>query len=341
MMEKEIQLLDKDSLMVLKFLKENRNEPEDVKCIAEILQLSIEEVEKALHTLEARGYQIVYEGGCSARLLHLPETLFPWDVEDGISTRFMGRVVRAFEEVDSTNIFAARWAQEGAPDGAVVVSEKQNAGRGRFNRQWVSPAGKGIYFSLILRPEMPMSQVSMLTFLAAAALAETLAREFGIDAQVKWPNDVLVKGRKICGILSEVKSAKTKGKAEYVVIGIGINVNHTKEDFPLDSLTSATSVQIETGKEIVRAKLLQKVLQLMEYYYEEYKTTGFSWLRDRWMERNCTMGRFVRINTNTEGFVEGETVGLSEQGGLLVRLPSGELREFLAGDVSIGSANFR
>jgi BirA family biotin operon repressor/biotin-[acetyl-CoA-carboxylase] ligase len=340
MMNREIQPLGQNSLALLRFLK-NQKEPANKECIEQVLQLNHEELSEALCALEARGYQVVYDGGCGVSLPHLPETLFPWDVEENISTHYMGRVVRVFEQIDSTNAFAVEWAQDGAPNGAVVAAEQQDSGRGRFNRNWASPAEKGIYFSLILRPDLPMVQVPMLTFLAAAVVAEALAQETGIDAQVKWPNDILVKGKKICGILAEARPAREKGKAEYAVIGIGINVNHTEEDFPVDCLAAATSVRLETGNKIFRARLLQRILQTMEYWYEEFKEKGFPWLHERWMQRNCTMGRQVKVNTNTEGVVEGETVGLSENGGLLVRTSSGEIKEFLAGDVSIGSANFR
>ena len=340
-MNKEIQNLGQQSLAVLKFLKENQNESANKDRMAQLLGLNHEEIAEALRTLETRGYQIVDDGRCGICLPHLPETLFPWDVEDGISTHYMGRVVRVFEQIDSTNTFAAQWVQEGAPNGAVVAAEQQLSGHGRFNRSWASPAEKGIYFSLILRPDLQMAQVPMLTFLAAAAVAEALVKETGIDAQVKWPNDILVNGKKICGILAEARPAKTRGKADYAIIGIGINVNHTENDFPTDCLAAATSVRLETGNKIFRAKLLQSILQLMEYYYEEYKNKGFPWLHERWMKRNCTMGRQVKVNTNTEGIVEGETIGLSGQGGLLLRTADGTVREFLAGDVSIGSANFR
>ena len=340
-MMKEILNLSKNSLAVLKVLKQLQDKPETMERIARILRLNHGELSEALRALEARGYKIVVDGDCSVRLLQSPETLFPWDVEDGISTHRMGRVTRVFEQIDSTNAFAAQWAHEGAPDGAVAAAEMQTSGRGRFDRQWASPAEKGLYFSLILRPDLPMAQVPMLTFLTAAAVAETLATATGIDAQVKWPNDVLVKGRKICGILAEARPAKTGRKAEYAVIGVGLNVNHEMNDFPPDCLTAATSVHLETGYKIFRAGLLQKILEVMEYYYEQYRHEGFPWLYKVWMKRNCTMGRLVKINTNTEGIVEGITEGLSEQGGLLLRTSDGTLREFLAGDVSIGSANFR
>ncbi len=180
MMDVEIQNIDQNSLAVLKLLRDRKDAPEQVQNIAEFLGLDPQEVQSAVEALKSRGYEIVDDGRCGICLPHLPETLYPWDVTDGLKAHYVGHPLRVFKVVDSTNAFGEKWAMEGAPDGAVVVGEQQTAGRGRFDRRWSSPAETGIYFSIIFKPDMPMAQVPMLTLMASAAVAEGLADTAGV-----------------------------------------------------------------------------------------------------------------------------------------------------------------
>jgi BirA family biotin operon repressor/biotin-[acetyl-CoA-carboxylase] ligase len=271
-------------------------------------------------------------------LAGLPDTLYEWELADGLTTTHLGKSLRSFASLGSTNQYAFDWAGAGAPHGATVVSDQQLSGRGRFDRQWVSPAGKGLYFSLILRPDLPLQQAPLLTLLTAVAVAEAAREIPGVEAAIKWPNDVLCAGSKICGILAESKADK-RGRLEFVVIGIGVNVNLDIEDFPPEA--TAVSLKLLHGAELSRTRFLQRFLIIMENCYTGFVDRRFVYLKEQWQRCNCTLGHDIAVNTNDGAVVTGLALDISEQGGLVVRLADGTLQEFLAGDVSIGSHSFR
>ena len=296
------------------------------------------QLQQELQQLRAFGYTIHSSEEFGLVLSELPDMVYSWDVAANLGTQYFGCEVRSFPFLDSTNRYAAQWAAEGARHGAVVVTDQQLKGRGRFERQWVSPAGKGLYFTIIFRPALKMREVPLLTLLVSVAVVEAIENICDIKALIKWPNDVLYEGHKLCGILAEARSDKT-GKPNYAVVGIGVNANLEPEDFPSDA--KGTSLKMIRQEKISRTHLLRCILKSVEKHYANFATYGFSYLKEQWYQKNGTIGREVTVNTNDGATVSGVALGLSDQGGLLVQLSDGTEVEFLAGDVSIGSTNFQ
>lgn len=232
-----------------------------------------------------------------------------------------GSIIRREDEVDSTNRQARLWAREGAPHGAVVIATRQSAGRGRRGRSWVSTPGSGLWFSIVLRPDIPDASYPLLPFAAALATADACRDVTGADVAIKWPNDLLLQGRKITGILVE-----REGTA--AVMGIGINVAQTAEDFPPELRDKAASLAQLTGQavdmRVLEAALLDQI---------ERRIDRFDFL-DEYAARCVTIGARVRVVEVTNAY-EGVAEGLDETGALLVRDDSGTLHRVLAGDVSI------
>jgi BirA family biotin operon repressor/biotin-[acetyl-CoA-carboxylase] ligase len=215
-------------------------------------------------------------------------------------------------------------AKEGAPEGTVVIAGEQAAGKGRHGRNWSSPAGTGLYLSVILRPNLPQEQLWQTAFVAAVAAAEAIAETSGLPVQVKWPNDVLVNGRKVCGILIE----ETRG---LLIVGIGINVNTL--EFPSEIAEKATSIALELGHPVEDNLVDEALLSALGRRYEQYLTEGFGPIFQAWGALDCTVGS--RVFTET---IEGTALGMSSDGNLLVEAADGVARLVTAGDVIIVDA---
>ena len=222
---------------------------------------------KVINQLKEEGYGIEAVKNKGYRLQITPDVLSSSELRSRIQNEWAGRNIYYYEETGSTNIDAKRLGEEGAVHGTVVVADKQNAGRGRRGRAWESPAGKDIYFTILLRPEFPPDKVSGLTLVMALSVAEAVKGCCGQEAGIKWPNDVVLNGKKICGILTEM--TMEMDYVQHVVIGTGINVNLDK--MPAEIEKTATSILLESGKETTRAELLQKVLERFEINYEIYE----------------------------------------------------------------------
>ena len=223
--------------------------------------------------------------------------------------------VHRYESVDSTNDLAIRMAEEGAPEGTVVIADEQTAGKGRHGRSWSSPPGSGLYLSVILRPNLPFEQLWQMAFVASVAAAEAIAEVSSLPAQIKWPNDVLVNGRKVCGILVEAPKA-TRGRGDTgtrrpVIIGIGINVNI--ERFPSELEEKATSIAIELGHPIA----LEDVEKSLLAHLEKRLADSYASVFDAWREIDCTVGRHVVVNT-ADTVIEGTAVEVNQTGDLII-----------------------
>lgn len=241
----------------------------------------------------------------------------------------LGSAILRFDTVSSTNDVARDLAASGQPEGVCVIAREQTAGRGRQGRSWSSPPGEGLYLSLILRPRISAVESAVITLAAAVAVAETLKLDFQVSADIKWPNDILASGRKVCGIL--VESAIESGHLQYAVMGIGINV--AQRHFPGELGETATSLSIETGRTVSSEELLKPLLKRLEYWCTA--TTKHDLVIARWEElssyaRNCP----VRIESS-DGSLEGVTRGLTPKGALIVELSNGETREIVSGEVSL------
>jgi BirA family transcriptional regulator, biotin operon repressor / biotin---[acetyl-CoA-carboxylase] ligase len=233
------------------------------------------------------------------------------------------REVRVLESIGSTNDYVAALARGGAPEGLVVVAEHQFLGRGRLDRRWVSPPRAGLTFSVLLRPKVPAAQRSWLPMLLAACAAETLSARCDLDVSLKWPNDLLVHGRKVAGVLAE-----TTGDA--VVVGFGVNVSTTRDELPRDD---ATSLALETARPLDRGPVLLALLRAMGPAYEEWAGSGGAPVRERYLARCDTVGRAVRVSLPGDATLAGEATDVDESGRLVVTSADGTTTAVSAGDV--------
>ena len=234
-----------------------------------------------------------------------------------------------FDSVGSTNDIAASMAREGAPEGSVIVADEQTAGRGRFNRSWISSGGKGLWMSLVLKPPVQAEKVAQLTMVAAMAVADAVKVLYDAELQMKWPNDLLLNGRKVCGILCE--SALKGDKIEYVIAGIGINFRSAEIHGPMQ--LSAAYLEEVTSGQVDRDVLLKQILKEFGNYYKRWISEP-DLLLNAARKRIITLGKEVEVST-PEGVFRGRAVDIDLNGSLLVRNHNGETRTFNAGDVSL------
>ncbi len=317
--------------LVLAFLAEAGDEVVSGEAISDKLGLTRAAVWKHVEGLRAQGYRIDAVASRGYRLVEIPDRLRALEIRPLLATHDLGQVLHCHEELGSTSDRAKQLAEGGAGHGEVVVAERQTAGRGRRGRSWSSAAGQGVSFSVILRPEaLPPARAPELTLVAAVAICDAL-RQAGVEAGIKWPNDLLAGGRKIAGILTEM--AAEADRVQWVVIGVGVNVNSRREDFPEPLREEATSVLLERGQPAPRALLLAACLTLLEDWVDLHAEQGFEPIRAAWRERSVTLGQ--RVAVRTDG---GELVGVAEEidatGALLVRTAAG-LERVLAGDVAL------
>jgi BirA family biotin operon repressor/biotin-[acetyl-CoA-carboxylase] ligase len=248
-----------------------------------------------------------------------------------LNTRRIGKECYVFQELDSTNDQAKRMANVGADEGMVFVAETQTKGRGRLQRPWASAKGRGLWFSIILRPDILPENAAEIVFMTAVAVCGALKVYTGLSCFLKWPNDILWRSKKLCGILTEM--SVTSGKVDYVVVGIGINVNQSRTDFPEEFGAQAASLAMASGTEWDRAPLLHKVLHSMDTTYDDYLTWGFATILNRWKSLCGIFNQHVRIESLGE-VIEGTALDVDEQGGLLIGAPSG-IQRVTVGDVAV------
>lgn len=318
---------------ILELLREAGNGFVSGEEIANKLGVSRTAVWKHIRSLRAAGYGIESQPRSGYILKGVPDSLLPEEITNGLSTELIGRRILYFDAVGSTNIEAKRLAAEGAEEGTVLVAEEQGKGRGRLERSYFSPPGKGIWFSLVLRPDFFLPKdAPKCTLLAAVAVAMAVETS-GLRAGIKWPNDVVYEGKKLAGILTEMNAEMDR--INYIVIGTGINVNFLPEDFPEDLRESATSLAIMKGEKIQRVEFFRKVLASMEELYRMVKERGFLPLMERWKQYSVTLGQEVHVvGLGANASFYGVAADIDEDGALLVDTSEGR-RRVLAGDVSI------
>ncbi len=298
--------------------------------ISRRLNISRAAVWKQVKVLRELGFEIEAKHAAGYRLVAAPDLLLAAEIEDGLTTQLLGRSIISYPEIDSTNSEARRLAEAGAPEGTVVVADRQSAGRGRLGRCWESPSRVNLYCSVLLRPAIPLHQASQLTFISAVAVAETLKDVCGLNAEVKWPNDILVNGAKISGLLNEM-NAETE-QIHFVILGLGINLNMLTEQFPDDLRYRATSVLLETGRPVDRRYFLQQLLVKLDACYRQFRCDGFVPLRRRWETLCDTINRVVEVDLGQQKIV-GTVVGLDSDGALRLQRDDGRVERILAGDV--------
>jgi len=298
--------------------------------LSQELGVSRTAVWKHIRTLRTLGYRIDAVTSRGYRLLSGPELLVADEIRSRLSSRVIGREVICHEQLASTNLAAMELGETGAAEGLVVIADQQTAGKGRLGRSWESPAGVNLYLSILLRPAMPPWEVPRLTFLSAVAAARALRDVTGLKVDVKWPNDLLVNGRKIAGLLNEM-SAESDA-VHHVVLGLGLNINMTADQFPTDLRYPATSVRLEKGTHTARLDVVVALLEHFDRLYEEFRQSGMGPIRRAWQELFAMMGKPVRVETG-QANLTGVVAGIDEEGALLLRLPDGNIEKVLAGDV--------
>lgn len=252
------------------------------------------------------------------------------EVKSGLATKILGQEHYIYcRIIDSTNKYARTLAEEGYPEGTLVIAEEQTAGKGRRGREWYSPLSRGIYMSIILRPDLPLRQMPRLSLMAAAALAEVLV-ETGLKPGIKWPNDVLVNGKKIAGILAEVITGRDG--IEFIILGIGININNPVDEFPDDLRTPPTSIMAELGIPGSRVELLQKLLLSLEQHYELLLTDDFTSILEKARRLSTVLGQKVQFDENGANLA-GIALDLDENGFLLVRDEKGKIHTVVSGEI--------
>ncbi|MBI4353193.1 MAG: biotin--[acetyl-CoA-carboxylase] ligase [Candidatus Omnitrophica bacterium] len=255
----------------------------------------------------------------------IPDNLLPDEIGRGLKTRWMGRPVFCYEELDSTNDAAFKLGEEGLKEGACVLAEYQRKGRGRLGRSWDSAKGKNVLLSVLLRPPLDPAHVSKVTLTAAVSAAKTLRKATGKDLGIKWPNDIIFQGRKLCGILTEMSAELDR--VHFVVVGIGINVNSNPRELP----PGASSLMEAAGKKMARVELVKNFLHVFEGDYERLKRGDFASIAGEWEEFSVTSGRIVVSLLDRK--IEGEALGIDEEGALWIRKDNGLQERVFSGEV--------
>jgi BirA family biotin operon repressor/biotin-[acetyl-CoA-carboxylase] ligase len=305
-----------------------RERPHSAGELAERLGLSRELLDRALGALRARGHSVEEEPDATYLLI---EPLTEAALRAALSPqRRFGAVLEVHPVVDSTNDLARALAEAGAPEGTVVIADQQTTGRGRLGRLWFSPPKRNLHLSVVLRPPLSPPQAPILTFAAAVALGQAIREKTGVQVQLKWPNDLLVSGRKLAGILTEMSALGRE--VSWVVVGIGVNVNLEARHLPGELVETATSLKIATGQAHSRAELGAAILQSFERWCARLYVEGPDAVLDAWRQQSATLGRRVRIREAGET-IEGIAVGLEGTGALLVETAPGTTVRVLTGDV--------
>ena len=252
------------------------------------------------------------------------------EVQDGLTTRRLGKLLHYFSQINSTNSYARLLAEQGADEGEVVVAEAQTHGRGRLSRSWVSPPFLNLYCSVILRPKLPPVHAPQLTLMAAVALAETVASFIATEPAIKWPNDILVGGKKLAGILTE--SSCRADRIEFVILGIGVNLNYPVVLMPDTIRGAATSIISLTQNSVSRELFVRRLIQDLDRCYGELEEAGFGVIAPRWEARFGLRGKKVRVEM-ADGILIGTARGIDQDGALIVEDGRQERWRIVAGDV--------
>lgn len=300
--------------------------------MSKTLGISRNAVWKHIKTLRREGYRIEAKPASGYRLVAVPSHPTSWEIQAGLGTEQIGKEIYTLPQASSTNEVAFRLALKGAEEGTAVLAELQTKGKGRMGRTWESPAGLNIYLSIILRPRMVPSKTPLITLMAAVACAEAIDEVAGLLPAIKWPNDLLLEGKKLGGILTEADMELDT--INFVVVGIGINVNMTRLSFPPSIKDTATSLQEALGREISRIALIQAILRHMEQWYERLRQGRGAEITRRWKELSLVKGQQIEVTSLGE-VVRGTALDIDEDGALLVQTDNTTIKKVVAGDVTL------
>lgn len=310
---------------IINILKKSEGKSVSGEELGNRLEISRTMVWKYIKSLAKEGYEIESSPKIGYTLRSVPDLLYPDTIHMGLRSTLIGQKIHYFDELTSTNIIAKELAHN-ADDGTIVIAELQKSGRGRLGREWTSPRG-GIWMSIILKPNISLTHASRLTLVAGIAITKIM-RKLSVDARIKWPNDILINDKKVCGILTEVNAEMEQ--VDYVVIGIGINANVEMDKFSDDVRGVATTLLSELGRPIDRISFVQDILFELEQEYIQFITQPFSSIIDEWTSLSDTIGRQVTVTTALKMF-EGKAVGITENGALIIEDSDGNREDVMAG----------
>ena len=286
-----------------------------------------------IEDLRALGYDIAASPHQGYQLLSVPDVLHADDLLSLVeANKIVGRDIRVFEKTTSTNDVVEKLARDGVKEGVVVFAESQTRGRGRLGRRWLSPPRKGLWFSVLLRPDLRPQAATQLTVVAAIALVRAIREQTGLNPEIKWPNDISIQGRKVAGVLTELTAELDHVK--HLTLGIGVDVNQSLSDFPPELRKLATSLKVETGRPLPRAELAATILREIDRHYDRVRAGRFAQVAEEWEEHCATLGRRVPIQMG-ERVLQGQAESLDGDGALLLRTDYGRLERIIGGDVTL------
>ncbi len=300
--------------------------------IADYVGCSRTAVWKHIEELRNEGYVFEAIRNKGYRIISAPGNVTSNEIQIGLQTTTFGQNIHYEESVDSTQKIANRLANGGAAEGTIVIAEEQTLGKGRLSRNWHSPKFTGIWMSVILRPKIPFHEAPQLTLLAAVAVAQAIEDVTDLSPEIKWPNDLLIKGKKVTGILTELQAESDR--IHSVIVGIGVNVNQKLSDFPEELQNTATSLFIESGKSISRSTLIQQILRNMEKLYFTYLKHGFNPVKLLWESYAVSLGKELKATTVNETII-GKALGITDSGVLLLEDKFGKVHHIYSADVTI------
>jgi len=316
---------------LIQLLSENESNYISGQFLSEQLNISRSAIWKHMNELKKDGYEIEGKAKKGYRIISYPNKLSENTVTWGLETEWLGKKIIHRESIPSTQRLAHKLALDGAEHGTIVLADEQTEGKGRVDRPWHSEKGKGIWMSIILRPTIPPYLAPQLTLLAATVLANVLDTYAEISPQIKWPNDILIKGKKMAGILTEMQAEQDQ--ALYVIVGMGININQTKADFSNELQSKATSLKIETEKEWDMLPIIQKIIQTFEAKYAGYMDQGFNHVKQTWENYGFKLHERLQIKTGNKKW-EAIFLGIAEDGALLAKKEDGTTEKVYSGEIA-------
>lgn len=323
---------------ILRKLKKSMGRYVSGEEIGKTMGISRTAIWKHVNELKKAGYAIDSSQRNGYKLVSIPDVLSSEEIKSNLDTKIMGKRILCFDEVDSTNNVAKKTASESNDEGIVIIAETQTAGKGRLAREWVSPGGKGIWMSIILRPAIPPYEVQVITLAASIAVIAAIKQVTGLKAGIKWPNDIILGEKKVCGILLEMSTEVDR--VNHVIVGIGINVHQDNADFPeklRDTAVSIRSYALDKGITIPafkRSELLRVLLSELERLYESICCGNTAAVIEEWKQHNITLGREVRFVIKDRQHA-GTAIDITPEGKLVVCCNDGRRMELISGEVSI------
>jgi len=300
--------------------------------LAEVIGCSRTAVWKHIEELRKEGFELEAVRKKGYRILKTPDKMTADEIRLGLTTQFIGKNIHYQESVDSTQLIAHKLTAENAPEGTVVIAEEQLSGKGRLNRKWHSPKYTGIWMSLILRPNIPPTKAPQLTLLTAVAIVQAIEEMSGLTPEIKWPNDILLNGKKVTGILTELQAEADR--IHSIIVGIGLNVNQKQEDFPAELHGIASSLYIESGSLTSRSALIRSIFSHFEKLYILYLKEGFYPIKILWEGYAISIGRVIKARTLTN-VIEGKALGITDEGVLMLEDKAGSIHHVYSADIEL------